>query len=103
MGKTTLYHPVSLPAIRGALSYKGFRVAKIKQHAMDLSRGAALYSAEITDFPQGMPSKDPEIIRAYFDSALPLECTCSSIRYIHGKYIATITSIVNDNGQMRFA
>jgi len=51
MGKTTLYHPVSLQVIRGAAAYQGFSFRKIKQIKADPATGKALYVADLNGFP----------------------------------------------------
>lgn len=57
MGKTTLYHPVSLLVIRGAAEYCGFKFGKIKQVRAFPDIQRASYNAEIVNFPEGWDKK----------------------------------------------
>jgi hypothetical protein len=57
MGKTTLYHPISLHVIRGAAEFCGFKFGKLKQLDSHEPGRHAWYSAEIESFPGGM---DPD-------------------------------------------
>jgi len=51
MGKTTLYHPVSLHVIRGAAEYCGFQFGTIKQKWSDREKQTARYDVEIVKMP----------------------------------------------------
>lgn len=51
MGKTTLYHPVSLHVIRGAAQWMGWEFGKIEQLSAEPEMTRAVYRAEITAFP----------------------------------------------------
>lgn len=51
MGKTTLYHPVSLHVIRGAAQWMGWEFGKIEQLSAEPESHRAVYRAEITAFP----------------------------------------------------
>jgi len=51
MGKTTLYHPVSLHVIRGAAEYCGWKFGKIEQEFSDGERLRAQYKAIIERSP----------------------------------------------------
>jgi len=51
MGKTTLYHPVSLHVIRGAAEYCGFQFGKLKQLWSDPKKMTARYEATIQQVP----------------------------------------------------
>lgn len=53
MGKTTLYHPVSLHVIRGAAEYCGFKFGRIKQIRALPDIQFARYIAEIVSWPDG--------------------------------------------------
>jgi len=53
MGKTTLYHPISLNVIRGSAEYGGFKLVRIKQLGADRDRRRARYYARIEGFPGG--------------------------------------------------
>jgi len=57
MGKTTLYHPISLHVLRGAAEFCGFKFGKVKQVFSDQRENRAKYVAEIVEFPGGM---DPD-------------------------------------------
>jgi hypothetical protein len=51
MGKTTLYHPVSLHVIRGAAEYCGFQFGKLKQLWGNPEKRTARYEATIQQVP----------------------------------------------------
>ena len=52
MGKTTLYHPLSLHVIRGAAEYCGWKFKHIKQTSSDIDEGWARYTAQIEIMPK---------------------------------------------------
>lgn len=51
MGKTTLFHPVSLLVIRGAADYCGFKFGRIVQTHEDREANYARYTAELKSWP----------------------------------------------------
>ena len=51
MGKTTLYHPISLHVIRGAAEYCGWQFGKLKQTWSDPETLSARYEATIQQVP----------------------------------------------------
>jgi len=59
MGKTTLYHPVSLHVIRGAAEYCGWKFGKIKQVGAEKGEGWARYTAEIETVPKRLANDGP--------------------------------------------
>lgn len=59
MGKTTLYHPVSLHVIRGALDYGGFAVGRIRQVWANRETGMAGYVCELVKAPKGFMAQSP--------------------------------------------
>jgi hypothetical protein len=103
MGKTTLYHPVSLPVIRGAAAYRHFKLGKISQLKSNYELSSASYSVPIVELPYTLPDAPPNVIKAHLDAAMPAEVTVTDVRYIHGKYIAVLRVDLVSNGQMRFA
>jgi len=63
MGKTTLYHPVSLHVIRGAVEYCGWKFKHIKQFNAEPDRGRARYVAEIEIVPDEAKNQSPVIMQ----------------------------------------
>jgi len=59
MGKTTLYHPVSLHVIRGSLNYGGFAVGRIRQIWGNRETGRAGYVCELIKAPKGFMAQSP--------------------------------------------
>jgi len=53
MGKTTLWHPVSLHVIRGAAEYCGFKFEKVHQLNAFPEEGKARYNVTIVAWPKG--------------------------------------------------
>jgi len=49
MGKTTRYHPISLPVIRGAAAYGGIILGRIVQRTCNETLQTASYSVEIKE------------------------------------------------------
>ncbi len=54
MGKRTLYHPVGLHVLRGALEYCEIKIGRLTQVWNDPSREAASYTAVITELPDDL-------------------------------------------------
>jgi hypothetical protein len=52
MGKTTLFHPISLHVIRGAAEYCGWKFKHIHQTDAEPDRGRARYVAEVEAMPK---------------------------------------------------
>lgn len=76
MGKTTLYHPISLHVIRGAAEYCGFAFGKLKQLFSNAEEGRAVYSADIIKMP-GNLMKEGTLLRIHHDLQ---ECFMDDIR-----------------------
>jgi len=83
MGKTTLYHPISLYVIRGAAQYCGFEFGKIKQLFASVEGGRAVYTADITKMPRDL-MKSGSLLRIHHDLQ---ECFMDDIRidWVHVK------------------
>jgi hypothetical protein len=47
MGRRTLYHPLSLHVIRGALEFCGVKIGRLTQQSSDMSQETATYNADI--------------------------------------------------------
>lgn len=59
MGKTTLFHPVSLHVIRGAAEYCGWKFKHVHQTMAEPDRNRARYSAEIEKMPKRVFGQTP--------------------------------------------
>jgi len=64
MGKTTLYHPVSLHVIRGAAEYCGFKFDKIHQLNGYPELKTARYNITVVGFPQGWDKQPLDIMQS---------------------------------------
>lgn len=102
MGKTTLFHPVSLHVIRGAAEYCGWRFGKIKQTFADLDNDIAIYDAEIVVIPDRVKgaffSAMLEDLRACFVSDIEADWLRQTKS---GKWVVTLTTRAlgdDDNG-----
>jgi len=103
MGKITRYHPVSLNVIRGCVEFYNFKFGKITQLKADFETCTACYSAPIDRFPADAPD-NPEALRQQLDRCFLQHIKVTDVRYIHGKYIATVAvHLVGSHDQMRFA
>jgi hypothetical protein len=60
MGKTTLYHPISLHVIRGAAEYCGWKFGKIKQLDSSPGLSKAHYEARIELMPRNLAASSLE-------------------------------------------
>ena len=68
MGKTTLYHPVSLLVIRGAAAFGGYRLGKLRQLAVDTQHGYAIYTTPLLHVPLDIVDLSLEQIANHFQS-----------------------------------
>jgi hypothetical protein len=64
MGKTTLFHPVSLHVIRGAAEYCGFKFQKVHQLNSFPADGSARYNVTIVGFPAGWDKKPLDLMQS---------------------------------------
>jgi len=64
MGKTTLYHPISLHVIRGAAEYCGFQFEKVHQLNSFPENHTALYNVTIVKFPKGWNKQPLDIMQS---------------------------------------
>lgn len=62
MGKTTLYHPVPLSVIRGAVEYCGWKFGRIVQTSSEPTEGWARYTAQITVIPSRVEGTSPMVM-----------------------------------------
>lgn len=87
MGKTTLYHPISLHVIRGAAEYCGFAFGKIKQLNSNAEEGRAVYTADVLKMP-GDLMKTGTLLGIHHDLQ---ECFMDDIRidWVHMKQSGT--------------
>lgn len=64
MGKTTLYHPIPLPVIRGSAEYCGFKFDKIHQLHSFPEKRSARYNVTIIGFPQGWNEQPLDLMQS---------------------------------------
>lgn len=62
MGKKTLYHPVSLHVLRGAVEYCGFKFGRLQQINSDPTGLTATYRAVIEKAPKHCEGKSLEYV-----------------------------------------
>jgi len=63
MGKTTLYHPISLHVIRGAAEFCGFRFEKVHQLAGFSEKQSARYNVTIAEYPKGWDTQSLDLMQ----------------------------------------
>jgi len=107
MGKTTLYHPVSLHVIRGSLDYGGFQLGRIRQIFASPETGEAVYAAEVVVCPKGFTAKTPQqqikLLNSYFASDIRVVniATRYSGKRKSGKLIVTIETFLRPAVDLR--
>lgn len=79
MGKTTLYHPVSLNVLRGALEYGGFTVGKFRQHNADREGMYASYEVEIKSWPANLDQISPELLKTHLNNCFASDVDFQSV------------------------
>lgn len=80
MGKTTLYHPISLHVIRGAAEFCGWRFGTVKQLRSDETKQTATYIAQIEDSPFILSQVSPEAATKALNSAFMDDIRVSHLR-----------------------
>jgi hypothetical protein len=98
VGKTTLYHPISLMTIRGAADQCGFRFGRLTQQGLDPKEGSARYRAEVTAAPKGWFEKTQARQMAMVNACFNLDIWCVWAGLgTDGKYYVNLrTQLVND-------
>lgn len=93
MGKTTLYHPVSLMTIRGAAAQNGFELGRITQTTPVGKDGSAQYRAVVKSWPKGWDKRGQAVQKAWFNNCFSLDiwCTWAGIT-AHGEFCVNITT-----------
>lgn len=54
MGKKTLYHPVSVAVLRGAMEYCGIQPGRLRQLFSSRHTASAIYTCDIVAVPKGL-------------------------------------------------
>lgn len=99
MGKTWLYHPVSVMTIRGAAAQCGFTLGRVTQSVPADKENSAQYRAEVTAWPVGWEKKSQAVMKAWFNNCFNVDiwCTWAGMNS-HGKWCVNITTqLVNDD------
>lgn len=98
MGKTYLYHPISLMTIRGAAAQNGFELGRITQTGLDPKAGEARYRAVVKSWPKGWEKKSQAVMKAWFNNCFSLDIWCDwAGMNSHGEYCVNIrTQLVPD-------
>lgn len=81
MGKTTLYHPVSLYTIRGAAQWGGFKLGEIRQLDADEEALTAYYAVELKDLPKDVANKRVERVREALQNCFQADVAIIAITY----------------------
>jgi len=84
MGKTTLYHPVSLHVIRGSLDYGGFAVGRIRQIWSSRETGQAGYVCELIKAPKGFMMGAPRNQLGHLNSLFSKDIRVTRITTAYG-------------------
>lgn len=100
MGKTTLYHPVSLHVLRGAAQYCGWNISRITQLDADRGSGSASYLCRINRVPSGLADYGPAVILKQFQ-----HCYAQDVKVLFismtssGQVLATIAVQLQGDSQ----
>jgi len=93
MGKTYLYHPISLMTVRGAAAQNGFELGRIQQTRPPTKNYSAEYRAEVKSWPKGWNEKSQAVQKAWFNNGFSLDiwCTWAGVN-THGKLCVNFTT-----------
>lgn len=80
MGATTLFHPVSLHVIRGAVEYCGWKFGKIVQTGLDNAEQVARYRVEIERIPPESQNQPEMIMLNDLDNCFSTDIKCHWLR-----------------------
>jgi len=93
MGATTLYHPVSLHVIRGAMEYCGWKSGKIQQISSDFASTTARYKLEIADMPKKLSIYGAQIVAKQLQHCFAADITVNRVWHSrNGIWYAEITA-----------
>lgn len=79
MGKTSLYHPVSLTALRGAAQYGGWKISRLHQLRSDVETGTAEYRATIEEGPKDYRDWPARAIRRQLGHCFMEDCEVTQV------------------------
>jgi len=99
MGRTYLYHPVSLMTIRGACAQNGFELGRITQTGQDVKSGESRYRAIVKAWPKGWEKKSQAVMKAWVNASFNLDIWCDwAGETARGEYAINLrTQLVNDD------
>jgi len=98
MGKTTLYHPVSLHVIRGAAEYCGWQFGKIVQLDSDPKRKTARYRAEIAKIAPEVESSPSMVMLNDLDNCFAADIHAHWLRQTQsGQWMVDLVVDLNPN------
>ena len=93
MGKSTLYHPVSLTTLRGAAEFGGWKLGKFRQVKVDRESNHAIYEVQIIKHPASLDDYSFASWRSVLSSLYSLDVTCALIWITKaGRYMALMES-----------
>jgi len=79
MGATTLYHPISLHVVRGAMAYCGWKCGKIQQITADFANTTAKYKLEIVDMPKSLSIYGAQIVAKQLQHCFAADITVNRV------------------------
>ncbi len=68
MGKTTLYHPISLNVLRGSAEQGGWRLGKFKQIFALTDAAEAMYRVDILKYPKDLEDLSLAKMKEFLES-----------------------------------
>lgn len=100
MGKTTLYHPVSLHVVRGAAEYCGWKFKTLKQTGQWPEIGRAHYQAVIEKIPKESTNKSLAEMKKALNACFAADITVTLLwKTKNGTWKCNLTVDTN-SGQM---
>lgn len=79
MGHSSLYHPVSLQVLRGALKYNGFTVGKFSQVLHDQERGTASYDLPVIQWDRSLQGSTINEIHSAINASFAADVECQRV------------------------
>lgn len=98
MGKKTLYHPISLNVIRGALEYCGITPGRITQTSVNSSDLRATYRLNLDRLPPELWARPLDYVSDAVQSCFAADITINKVKKIFDrcdgreKYQVTLTA-----------
>ena|SRR5256885_1141326 len=91
MGKTTLYHPISLTVLRGSMIHNGFIPGRLVQIIANHEKNLAIYKLELKQLPADLYEVSPARVAACLQESFMDDVKVIGVWYTRNEnYIAEI-------------